>query len=219
MMKEKIILKLDKELIITCGVIIICLVFLSMFPAKNIFQQIISLLSFLLFTPLIYVKIILKKSLKEYGLGVGNYKTGLIWTAISFAFCFLIFCILFQYTDFSKKYYQDFFSLAQENFIFFMFYELVILGFYYFVFEFFFRGFVLFSLKNHLGKWVIIIQIILFLLALWGSSGINWLIAPYLIFSFFSGIIAYFSNSIWYSYCASIIFNILFDVIVINIFK
>ncbi len=212
-------LKFNYEFLITSGVILICLVFLVMLPSKNIFQQIILALAFLLFTPLIYVKVILKRSIKSYGLGAGNYKTGLVWVMISFAACLLIFYVLFQYSDLPKKYYQDFFSLAAENFSFFLLYELVILGFYYFVFEIFFRGFVIFSLKNVLGIWAIAAQSILLFLTLWASSGLNWLIVPYLVFSLFAGIIAYYSKSIWYSFIASIVFNILFDITIINIFK
>lgn len=218
-MKKGDTLKFNLEFLVTCGVILICLIFLALFSAKNVFQQIVLALSFLLFTPLIYVKIILKRSIKEYGLGIGNCKTGLIWIAISFASCFLIFYVLFNYSDLPRKYYQDFFSLAAENFSFFLLYELVILGFYYFVFEVFFRGFVIFSLRNFLGVWVILAQSVLLFFALWISSGLNWLIAPYLIFSFFAGFIAYYSRSIWYSFFASIVFNILFDVIIINTFK
>lgn len=218
-MKRDNVSKFNLEFLVTCGVILICLIFLALFTAKNVFQQTVLSISFLLFTPLIYVKVVLKRSIREYGLGVGNYKTGLIWTAISFVSCFLIFYVLFNYSNLPKKYYQDFFSLAVQNFSFFLLYELVILGFYYFVFEVFFRGFVIFSLKNFLGIWAILVQSILLFFALWISSGLNWLITPYLIFSFFAGIIAYYSRSIWYSFFASIIFNIIFDVIIINIFK
>lgn len=211
--------KFNFEFLVTCGVILICLVFLALFESKNVFQQVVLALSFLLFTPLIYVKVILKRNVTEYGLRIGNYKTGLTWVVISFALCFLIFYTLFNYSDLPKKYYQDFFSLAAKNFSFFLLYELVILGFYYFIFEVFFRGFVIFSLKSFLGAWVILAQSILLFFALWISSGLNWLIVPYLIFSLFAGVIAYYSRSIWYSFSASIFFNILFDVIIINIFK
>lgn len=218
-MKEKIIQKFNSEFFVNLGVVVVCVFSLYFFSAKNVFQQVFTVFSFLLLTPLIYAKVILKRNIKDYGLGIGDYKKGLILSLISFVSCFLIFYVIFQYSQFPKKYYQDFFGLASKNYIFFLFYEIVVLGFYFFIFEVFFKGFVLFSFKNIFGKFVIFFQLALLVFALWISSGLNILLTPYLVFSIFGGITAYYGKSIWYSYLGAIIFNILFDITIINIFK
>ena len=56
-------INIKSEPFVTAGIVCACIMLLSFFPKKNIFEQIVLLLSFLLFTPLFYVKLVLKKKI------------------------------------------------------------------------------------------------------------------------------------------------------------
>jgi membrane protease YdiL (CAAX protease family) len=210
---------LEKDFLVSAGVGIICLALFIIFPTSNVFEQIVSATAFLLLTPIFYVKIILKKNLKNYGLGIGEWKTGLVWSVISLTIVFLIFYLLFHYSDFPQKYYQYFFKGAINNFWIFVLYELILVAFFYIIYEFFFRGFIIFSFRKFLGYWIIGIQSIAFFLYFWLSGGLNWSVFPILLFSPFAGIVAYFSRSVLYSFVSAVLLNIIIDIAIINTFK
>lgn len=212
-------INIKSEPFVTAGIVCACILLLSFFPKKNIFEQIVLLLSFLLFTPLFYVKLVLKKKISEYGMGMGNWRTGIFWNLSALLFCSLVFYLIFYYSGFVEKYVENFFQSIVDNFGIFLFYEIVILGAYHLIFEIFFGGFVLFSFKPIFKLWVIPLKAFLFLLVVWMSSELDWMIVPYLVFSLFSGVAIYYSRSIWYSFVSAILFNIIFDAIIINFYK
>jgi len=209
--------KFDKEDLITGGVIIACLFLYAIFPTNNVFQQIISSLTFLLVIPFLYVKIILKKSLKSFGFEKGNWITGIFWSIVSLIISVSIAYIIFKYFGFSQKYpFPYYFS---QHFLAFVAYEVLLVGLFAFLYESFFRGFVMFSFSKKLGFWAIILQAAIFFLFFLFSGAISWVQAPYFIFLLFAGLITYFSESIIYSLITFVVFNIIFDSFFIHAIK
>lgn len=208
-MRKNLFKILSKEDLVTGGVIISCLFLYVVFPTNNVFQQIISSVTFLLVIPFLYVKIILKKGLKNFGFKKGNWMTGLFWSIISLAISISIAYIIFRYFGFLEKY--PFPRYLAKNFLLFLTYEILLVGFFTFLYEVFFRGFVMLSFSKKIGLWSVVLQAFLFLSLLYFSGSISWTMVPYLIFLFFSGIIVYLSDSIIYSLISFIVFNIIFD--------
>ena len=199
----------SKEDLITGGVIIACLFLYAIFPTNNIFQQIISSLTFLLVIPFLYVKIILKKSIKNFGFKKGNWMTGIFWSVISLIISSSIAYIIFRYFGFLEKY--PFPRYLTSHFLLFLAYEILLVGFFAFLYETFFRGFLMLSFSKKIGLWSIVLQTLVFLLFFYLSGNISWTMVPYIIFLFFSGIITYLSGSIIYSLATFVVFNIIFD--------
>jgi len=204
---------LNKKDIVSVLMMVFCLLMIRLFPEENYFQKIIISVTFLLAIPALYIKIVLKESLKNFGLKLGNWRQGIAWTLISFAILALISYLIYNYTNFVEKYYLP--QKVIESFKLFAFYEIAIVGFFIALYEFFFRGFIMFSFSEKLGYWAVISQFALFVLFLIIMEDFNWMFAPYIMISFFSGVIAYKSRSLFYSYLFSLLFVIISDAVYI----
>lgn len=205
----------DKKTSITFGVIFICLFLYAVFPTKNVFQQIVSTLTFFLAIPFLYVKIVLKREVSSYGIQKGNWTTGLLWSAISIMTAIAALYFLIRYAGFLEKYNLP--RSVRENFVFFLEYEVLLTGFFAAVYEIFFRGFLMRSISEKVGHSAIIFQSIAFLLLFFLSSSLGWSIVPYLIFAPLSGLIAYQSRSLLYSFASNFLFIIIADSIFIKL--
>lgn len=204
-----------KDFIITLFFIITLLVIYGFFPTKNPFQQLLTLVIFLIIIPLIFNKFFLKRKLSDLGVNLGDYKQGLILSVISFI---VIGCILFLVIKYTNilKYYLIPIEFTQ-NFWSFIFYELFLTSIIVFAYELFFRGFIMFSLTTRVNYYVAtLIQAIVFLVFAWGTGGFLWLLIPYLLFSPLAGFITYKSSSIVYSGFTQFIILVIFDASVIS---
>ncbi len=206
-----------KEFLLTAVVILVCLLLYKIFPVKNIFQQIISSISFLLVIPLLYIKIILKKTLKSYGIQKGDVSRGIVSMPLPIIISLLLFYALFQYTSLPD--YHNLPSLVTENFIFFLLYDILLVGLFAALYEFFFRGVVMLGLFKNLGYWSIPAQFALFAAFFLILNKPDWSIFLYLIVAPFAGIIAYQSRSLLYSFGTSLIFIIVADALAIGLAK
>lgn len=186
-----------KEFFVIISLIIFSILLYVIFPVKGDIQDIISMIFFLVIIPILFNKIILKKSLKEIGIQVGDWKEGIKWCFYSTIVIGLVFFIVIYFFDFLKNY--SLFSIQAESFFEFIFYELIIIIFAVLVYEFFFRGFVLMKLEKKMGYWAIAAQVLFFIVFIEMSNFSLWELSPYVIFSPFAGIIAYKSKSILYS--------------------
>jgi len=213
--KEKI--SIHKETLLTAAVVLICLFLYSIFPTNNIFQQIISSLTFLLVIPLLYIRIILRGSLKNYGVRLGDRRKGVIWMGLSVLASLLVFYILFHYTSLFKSYGPP--DFITNRFALFILYELFLVGFFTILYEFFFRGIIILGPLKVVGYWSIVIQFALFTLFFAITGGFDWSIILYSITAPFSGIVAYQSRSILYSFGASLLFIIIADALAIGLTK
>lgn len=203
--------------IISSMVFIVCLALAYFFPTDNYFQTITKGLFFFLLLPILYIKFILRQNLRSFGFSFKNPKIGIFWVIGMLFVSFLIIFILIKFSNFENDYLIP--AYLAENFRLFLFYELVMLNFILFIYEFFFRGFILFSLSQKFGWLAVPIQVLIFVLFLFFTSTIDWKLAPTIILSIAGGIVAYKSRSFIYSYLMSLVFMIFLDAYIIYIFK
>jgi len=207
-------ISLSKKNIVSILMMIFCLIMIKFFPESDYFQKLIISLTFLLILPALYIKIALKENLMDFGLRIEDWKRGCAWIFLSLAGSFLILLLFYQYMGLAEKYYIP--QSAIQNFGIFAFYEIVIVGFFIALYEFFFRGFIMFSFLKKWKATSIILQFAAFLLFLIIMKDFNWGSTNYIIASFFSGIVVYKSRSLLYSYLFSLLFIIIGDAIYIN---
>ena len=146
--------------------------------------------------PVLSIKIIFKKKLKDFGIQIGNYKFGLISVAIFFAVMLPVVWIVSSSETFALTYPQGGPTL-RENILLFLLFELCIV-IYMLGWEFLWRGYCLFGLFKIFGYYAIFIQMIPFYILHKGKPDIE------LLASIFAGIIlgiqAYRSKSFIYSW-------------------
>lgn len=205
----------NRELIIASFVAVACLALSAFFPAEGKYQNFLALAVFLVLIPVLYVKTILKRSLSEFGIQVGDWKKGIILAAASLALSLLFFYILLNYSGFLKT--QNFIKGLRSDFGEFAFYEVFFVGSLTVVFELFFRGFVMHSLMPKFGKWAIALQGAVFLAYLLATGSLELGSAYFILASFFSGWIVFESRSLIYSFAFSWIFILIADAIVIRL--
>ncbi len=193
---------------------VFCLLMLRFFPEKDYFQKFIISLTFLFLVPFLYIKIVLKEDLKNFGLQIGSWKKGIAWSIFSLMGAFLVLILLYQYADLADKYYLP--QGLIDNFGLFVFYEAILVSFFLALYEFFFRGFMLFSFIKKGKFFSVILQFVAFLLFLIIAKDLNWSLTHYIIAAFFSGIVAYESRSLIYSYLFGWLFVIISDAIYIH---
>ncbi|HPN96375.1 MAG TPA: hypothetical protein PLK35_01275 [Candidatus Moranbacteria bacterium] len=199
----------NKEISVSLLVAFACLFFSFVFPAHGFVQIITKNLFFLVIIPALYIKIILKKEVGDFGLNLKNGKEGIVWGASVLFFSFFISFLLIKFTTLKNSYLLP--DYATGNFLFFLLYELLFVNFFLFIQDFFYRGFILFILKEKLFFWAVFIQsfVLVLSLILSGTASFNSLIT--ILMSLGGGLIAYKSRSFVYAYLYAIIFSIIFD--------
>lgn len=105
--------------------------------------------------PLLMISFLFKDSLKEYGLQMGDWRSGFT----SIFWLFPIISILMLYPSSNTQEMIVYYPLDKEAgasvFKFFRF-EIIRVAFFYTAWEFFFRGFMLFGLRKYVGDWLAI---------------------------------------------------------------
>lgn len=209
---------LNKKNIITSIFILVSLVLYNFFPTKDLFQQIITMLVFFIILPLLFNKFILKNNFSIFNVVIGDWKKGLIWSLCSLLFIGFIFFIIVKYFSFFDYYYIP--LIITKSFGDFMLYELTVVIFFVAVYEFYLRGFIMFSFESSLKYWIILLQAILLLILFFIMAGASvYLFLPYLIFAPFGGIIAYKSRSILYSGLTQFLIIFILNAISVKIFS
>jgi len=107
------------------------------------------------------IKFILKEDLKNYGLQFGDYKTGLALSAIFFIVMFPAIWFFSATPDFSEK-YPHLLSTRNSWREFYIYESGMLL--YMLSWEFIWRGFMLFGLKEKFGYYSVLIQMIPFVI-------------------------------------------------------
>ena len=162
--------------------------------------------------PVLYVKLVMKRPLSDFGFGLGDIKWGSKWLiAIPLLVVPLIY-ISSNMPDVQSEYPLAKSLLSDQSNLFV--YELGYIVFYYIAWEFFFRGFLLFGLKERFGAFnAVLIQTI--------SSCLIHIDKPEgeIIGSIFIGIlfgmIALRSRSIWWVFLLHISIGVLTDLFII----
>lgn len=209
--KENKFLKEDKELIISSALIILCLLLAIAFPAdKGSSLQIFTKgIFFLVVIPSLYIKIILKKNLSDFGLNLGCKKEGLVWALGVITILLILSYFISKIPGAGQNYKIP--AYVAGNFWLFLSYELILINIFLFSYEFFWRGFVLFTFSPRLGPWAIAIQATLFIVFSLVNNDFSWKYYSLPLLSIASGVISYKSKSLIYSYVMSLVFIIILD--------
>jgi membrane protease YdiL (CAAX protease family) len=147
------------------------------------------------------------------GFQKGNVWAGIGGSLLALAAALAALFVLWNFTPLLENYLLP--VVVQEQFLFFVLYEVLVNGFILLLFEVFFRGFIMLLWLRKFGFWSVFVQAVIFCLLFAASNGINAVTIPYLIFAPFAGLIAYQSRSLWYSYGASWFYLFLTDALVL----
>ncbi|TAK95639.1 hypothetical protein EPO05_03575 [Patescibacteria group bacterium] len=210
---------MNKELIINTALILVCLLMLLLFPfnmAASLMQLLLLYVVFFVLVPIVYTKKILKQPLTNLGFQLGDWRQGIKWVGIAWAIAALCVVILVRYTAYVQG--NDILQQISKSFLTFLVYELGIVGVFVVCFEIFFRGFVIATYRERLGRMSVLLQLGLFLLFLWLGQQLTLSFAVFPILAFCSGIVVYQTRSVVFAILSSWLFIILMDAILIRLF-
>jgi len=163
--------------------------------------------------PIIVIKFVFKEHLSSYGFKTGDKKTGFVIAV--FSIIFLVLPLIYtgsQLPDVRMEYPLAKIMLQRHDLI--VWYELVYIVFYYLAWEFFFRGFLLFGLKDRFGGLnAVLIQTISSCLVHIGKPEAEIIGAVFVGIIF--GVIALRTRSIWYVFLIHVAVGVLTDVFII----
>lgn len=206
-----------KEFIITGTVVLSALLFLGFFTESENLSPFLqsAIVSFAVFLvlPVLYCKIVMRRSLALIGWRKGSMFAGLIRSLMAVT-SGLVF--LFAIMHFTPLFAGARLPVAVErNFFIFVLYEVFLNGWITLLLEVFFRGFVMLFWLKRIGFLAVFIQAGIFLVLLFLSHGITPQTIPLLLFSPLAGLVAYQSGSILNSWAASWFFIFLSDAILL----
>jgi membrane protease YdiL (CAAX protease family) len=189
----------------------ICLYYF--FPADDrlspVAQSAILGAAFLLLVPMLYVRIVLKEPLRSLGFRNSDRSFGWFFVIAAVISASALFVLLVK--EFPVKEHYDL-SFAQNSFLMFLLYEVVLVGFTAFLFEVFFRGFVMLLWLRKYGWWTVLFQAVLFIGFFRLANGsLSWQESPIFIVALFSGFVAFYTRSVWYSFVSSWVFLVIAD--------
>ena len=207
----------DKELLVNIFVIFIFLFLSATFPAENSAQIITKNIFFLIILPIIYIKIILKKNLTDFGFNLRNKRTAIHWGGGLLAFSLLLFYLFLNYSGFQAGYKLP--AEVISSFWSYLLYELIIVNFIFFIHDFFFRGFMLSFFQKKFQYWSILIQAGSYSFVLLLTKSFSWEVFPMILFSITGGILAYKTKSFLYSYFMNFFAIIILDAYIIYLSK
>jgi len=169
---------------------------------------------FLMFViPLILIPLILKQKPSDFGFKLGDWKFGLTSSVVFIAIMLPVLWIASGSKGFASTYPQGG-PLVRENINVLLYYELFV-GFYMLGWEFFWRGYMMFGLKNKFGYYAIFIQMIPFFILHRGKPEIE------IFASIFAGLIlgiqAWRTNS--FIYCFIVHWSVMIFVDVVSVLR
>lgn len=205
---------LTRRFVTTGLLVLFSVLFLGYFTQSDkvnpIFQTFLVSLAFFLVVPVLYCKMVLKEPLASIGWQRGNVFWGVFLGIVSVALGLLVIIALTYYASFREHF---FLSLAiQSNFLAFVLYEALLVPFTALLYEVFFRGFIQRLWLRSVGVVAVLFQTGFFVGLLYLAGDLSWQRVPALIFAPLSGLIVYYSGSLWYSWAASFLFFFLTDV-------
>jgi membrane protease YdiL (CAAX protease family) len=172
---------------------------------------------FFVIIPIIFNKLILKRKLSSIGLGIGSWKQGVIWGGICLIAGGIILFGSIYFFNFLKHYTIQ--AIIAQNYKNFLFYEFVYVLPIVFVYEFFFRGFIMLTIEIKTYYWAIVAQALVFFILILATKSFVWALFPYIIGAPLAGIVAYKSRSIFYSTGFQFIMIIILDAGIVRLIK
>jgi uncharacterized protein len=167
----------------------------------------------MLIIPLLLIPLVLKGRPSDYGFRLGDVKFGLKSSALFILFMLPVLWIASGNESFAKTYPQGG-PYVRENISVLLYYELFV-GFYMLAWEFFWRGYMLFGLKQKFGYYAIFIQMVPFFILHRGKPDIETFA------SIFAGLIlgvqAWRANS--FIYCFLVHWSVMIFVDVISVLR
>ncbi len=162
--------------------------------------------------PALYIKFVMHKSLKDFGLGLGDVKTGLKILSVLIPVVVIAIYFAAKMPDVQSEYPLAKSLLTDRSKL--AFYELAYVVFYYIAWEFYFRGFLLFGLKDRFGAFnAVLIQTISSCLVHIGKPEGE--IIGSIIVGIIFGLIALRTRSIWYVFILHALIGVLTDLFII----
>lgn len=211
------LLSRNKEFLATTVIVVISILFLGYFKESEQvdpkIQGLIVAITVFLVIPLLYCKMILERPLSALGFQRGNPWAGVGGGVIALTVALGALFVLWNFTPLLEEYRLP--VIVEEQFLFFVLYELFFNAFFLFLFEVFFRGMILLLWLRELRIWGVFIQAALFGGILFLSNSIDAQSLPLLLFAPFAGLIAYQSRSLWYSLGFGWFFLLLVDTLVL----
>lgn len=184
----------------------------------NPWEEILISVAFLFFLPLISYRFITKRGIRFIGLGAGDWKRGLVFAVCSLVLMLLLFYLMIEYLGLPAKFLLG--PAVRSSFRIFSIY-IVISSLWIFIYDFLFRGLLMFSWSERVGSWAILIQFAAFSLFMYLNGSVSpesfwenfqfWIMAP------FAGIIAYQGLSIYYSFLAGFFFMLISSAILVKL--
>jgi len=205
----------NKKTLLTSAVIILCVGLFAAFPARGIFEEIVKSATFLFIIPALYITLVLKEPMRHWGFFKGSFPRHTIIFSVALFFAGLLFLLLaLSFTDFARVYALP--LSVQTNFWLFVLYELLFVGLFAALYEFFFRGFVQGAFEQTLGWRAMLIQFVV----VFGTFAILepslWHMIPFLLSAIVAGMIKYWTRSLYWAFTASFLLLLLTDVLVIS---
>lgn len=176
-------------------------------------QAAISGLVLFLVLPIMYCRIILKEPLSLIGFGSIRWLPALFWGSVFLGVGGVGLLFVAQDSVFKEAYRLP--SVVERSFLWFVAYEVIVVGGIALMYEVFFRGLIMKLWLSPLGVWSVLIQTLMFAGFIALTSGWSWQYASLMFASLFSGVVAYFSGSIYASWLASWTFFFLIDIIIL----
>jgi len=162
--------------------------------------------------PLLIIKLIFKERIKDYGISFGDYKTGIKITLIFLVIMLPLIWIVSSLPEFNKTYPH--LSSAKDSWKIFLAFEAGMF-IYMFSWEFIWRGFMLFGLKEKFGYYAVLIQMLPFLILHNGKPAPETFGA--IIAGVALGILALRTNSIFY--CVLTHMSVMFSIDLISVLR
>jgi membrane protease YdiL (CAAX protease family) len=171
---------------------------------------------FLMFViPILLILLVLKGKPADYGFRIGDYKFGILSTVVFLVIMIPILWLSSGTETFARAYPQGGIRI-KENMSILLYYEFFV-GFYMLAWEFFWRGYMLFGLKEKFGYYAIFIQMIPFFILHRGKPEIEVFSAIFA--GLILGIQAYRANSFIYCFIVHWSVNIFNDTVSVLRYK
>lgn len=199
----------NKKIWMGTSVALLSLLMVAIFPKTNGFQGLMINAVFLFLLPIIFIRFFLRQKLNDFGLGLGDVSKGVFWFVIMLIAVGGIMFVAFHSLEVFSKITIP--LSIRSSFVLFLIY-IALLGVYWFLYEFFFRGFVLMLWKDILGYKAIFAQSVLHVIFFVVTSShwkVDMTVVIPIAFSLCSGWIAFRSRSMLFSFLFSFISVIL----------
>jgi membrane protease YdiL (CAAX protease family) len=172
----------------------------------------------LVLVPVLLIRFRFKEPLGQYGLGLGNVRLGLAFTATLIAVCVVPFALATGDRNMWKEYPLLYQGLtveqirAQFSWASFMMYELIY-GCFFFIIEFIFRGYLLFGLRERFGQYAVLIQMLSYTAWHLPKPVTELLGTP--MWGFAVAAVTLRLNSLWYVFFAHWLLNVFMDTLIL----